>query len=301
MSATLGELRPAMPMPPETVDVEPLFRHAGILVTRWHCRVREAGATATLCHQWHLIKFVHTGAFLAHLSEGTVHVDSTRALLAAPREAYMVTRQFGPDVSGSAIAISPEVMLDIMGERDEATTRLLGEEVTPRALLTQHLILRQIEEDAPPLAIAELGLMLAAESFRDPSAEPRLKRRSVPARRDAVEMAQAILAANYEKHVRLQDIARAVDVSPYHLCREFRRVTGMRMHEYLNRLRLRAALEQVAEPRLALAEIAHHHGFSSQSHFAAAFRKEFLITPSEVRRLSGRTVTVIRRALGFGL
>jgi AraC family transcriptional regulator len=287
-------------MPPETVDVETLFRHAGILVTRWRCRVREIGATAMLCHKSHLIKFVHTGAFWAHLPEGTVHVDSTRALLGAPRAPYMVTRQFGPDVSGSAISISPELLRDIIGERKEPTTRLLGAEVTPRALLTQHLILRQIEEGAPPLAIEELALTLAAESFRDPSAEPRLQRRPMPAHRDAVEMVQAILAANYEKRVRLQDIARVVHVSPYHLCREFRRVTGMRMHEYLNRLRLRAALEQVAEPRLALAEIAHRHGFSSHSHFAAAFRKEFLITPSEVRRLSARKVTEMRRVLGFG-
>jgi AraC family transcriptional regulator len=287
-------------MPPETFDVEPLFRHGGLLISRWRCRVREAGATSVLCHQWHVMKFVHTGAFRAHLSEGVVHVDSTRTLLVAPREAYMVTRQFGPDVAGSAIAVSPELMLDIIGERSEARTQLLGREVTPRALLTQHLILRQIEEGAPPLAIEELALMLAAESFRDPSAEPRLKRRPTPARRDAVEMAQAILAANYEKPVRLQDIARAVDVSPYHLCREFRRVTGMRMHEYLNCIRLRAALEHVAEPRLRFAEIAHHHGFSSHSHFAAAFRKEFLITPSEVRRLSGRKISEMRRALGFG-
>lgn len=290
MTASLAQSR-------ETVDVEPLFRHAGIQVSRWRCRVRDAGATAMLRHQWHLIKFVHTGAFQAHLSEGTVHVDSTRTMLVAPRESYMVTRQFGPDVSGSAIAVSPDVMLEITGgEEEHATTRLLAEEVTPRAVLTQHLILRQIEEGAPPLAIGELGLMLASEAFRAPRADMS----HTPPRRDAVEMAQAILAANYEKAVRLEDIARAVDVSPYYLCREFRRVTGLRMHEYLNRLRLRAALEHVAEPRLALVEIAHDHGFSSHSHFSEAFRKEFLITPSEVRRLSGRKVNEMRRALGLG-
>jgi AraC-like DNA-binding protein len=78
-------------------------------------------------------------------------------------------------------------------------------------------------------------------------------------------------------------------------------VTGVHMHQYLNRLRLRAALEQVAEPRLALAAIALDHGFSSQSHFSAAFRKEFRITPSEARALATRKVAELRRALGFEL
>lgn len=278
------------------VDVEPLFRHAGVLVARWRCRVREAGATSMLEHRWHCIKFVHTGAFLAHLAEGTVHVDSTRTLLATPRRPYRVTRQFGPDVCGSAILIAPEPASEITGGRDESTTRLLREELTPRAILTQHSILRKIEECASPLVIAELGLTLAAEAFRDPSPLPR---QTHAGRRDAVAMVQAILAANYEKPIRLEDVARAVDLSPFHLCRTFKRTTGVHMHQYLNRLRLRAALEQVAEPHMAFAEIAHDYGFSSQSHFAAAFRKEFRITPSEARRLATRSLSQLRHTLGF--
>ena len=286
----------------ESVDVEPLFREGGMFVTRWRCRVRDAGETAMVCHEWHVIKFVHTGAFQAHLKDGTVYVDSTRTLLAEPREAFQVTRQFGPAVAGSAIGISPTLMPLILGGRDDEParpTRLLRAEVTPRALLIQHLILRQIEEGVSPLAIEELGLTLAGETFRDPRALPQDERRPRPDRRDAVQMAQAILAANYEKQVRLEDIARAVNVSPYHLCRTFKRATGVHMHQYLNRIRLRASLEQVAEPRLPLAEIAHGHGFSSHSHFAEAFRKEFRITPSQVRRLATRKVSEMRRVLGF--
>lgn len=296
MSASVEESRQARP-----VDLEPLFRHGGILVTRWRCRVREAGATALLHHEWPLIKFVHTGAFHAHLSEGTVHVDSTRTLLATPLEPYMVTRQFGPDVSGSAIGISPQLLREIIGNRGCAATRLLREEVTPRALLTLHLILRKIDEGAPSLVIAELGLTLAADAFREPCAVPQQKRERATRRADAVTMAQAILAANYEKAVSLEAIAEAVELSPYHLCRSFKRETGVHMHQYLNRLRLRAALEHVAEPRLALVDIAHDHGFSSHSHFAAAFRKEFRVTPSEARGLATRKVGELRRTLGFEL
>ncbi len=289
-----------MPASLGSVDAELSFRCAALVVTRWRCRVREAGEPVVISHRWHTMKFVHTGAFQAHLSDGPALVDSTRMLLAAPDEPYVVTKQFGPMVTGSAILVNPALMPRIAGEHGPGrTSRLLRADVTPRALLMQHLILRQIEEGAPALAIEELGLTLATEVFRATSPALHPQRTRATAGRDAVAMAQAILAANYEKAVRLDDVARAVDVSPYYLCRSFKQVTGMHMHRYLNRLRLRAALEHVAEPRLALAEIAYEHGFASHSHFAAAFRKEFLITPSEVRRLAGRKVSEMRRALGF--
>jgi AraC-like DNA-binding protein len=296
MPATLEK-----PLPSTTgaVDVETLFRAGDIVVTRWHCRVREAGMSASLCHKWHTIQFIHTGAFRAHLPEGTVHVDSTRALLTAPGDAYRVTRQFGPDVSGSAIAIGPKAMWDLFGDGGDAETRLLQDKITPRALLVQHLILRKIEEGESPLVITELILTLAVEAFRGPCAVLQQKRARLTTRPDAVAMAQAILAANYEKPVRLEAVARAVELSPYYLCRAFKRVTGVHMHQYLNRLRLRASLEHVAGPRLALADIAHRYGFSSASHFGAAFRKEFRITPSEARGLSTRKVAELRRTLGF--
>lgn len=296
MPATLEKSRP---FPNEAVDVETLFRAGDVMVTRWHCRVREAGMSASLCHKWHTIQFVHTGAFRAHLPEGTVHVDSTRTLLAAPRDAYRVTRQFGPDVSGSAIAIGPKAMWDLFGDGGDADTRLLQEKITPRAVLVQHLILRKIEEGESPLVIADLVVTLAMEAFRGPHTVPQQKRGRLSGRSDAVAMAQAILAANYEKPVRLEAIARAVELSPYYLCRAFKRVTGVHMHQYLNRLRLRASLEHVARPRLALADIAHRYGFSSASHFAAAFRKEFRITPSVARGLATRKVAELRRTLGF--
>jgi AraC-like DNA-binding protein len=291
--------RPPMPEVSEAVIAELLFRYAGIRVSRWRCLIREAGTSAVVYHKWHIIKFVHTGAFHAHLHDGTVHVDSTRTILAAPRQPCSVTRQYGPEVSGTAIALSPTTM-ELLGGRGEFDTQLLREEVTPRALLMQHLILRKIEENAPPPVIAELVLVLAADAFRDPSPLPAEKRKRAIRRPDAVSTAQAILAANYEKPVRLDDIARAVGLSAYHLCREFKRVTGMPMRQYLNRLRLHASLEHVADPRFSLTTIALECGFSSHSHFAAAFRNEFRLTPSQARRLGMRNVSELRRTLGFG-
>ena len=72
--------------------------------------------------------------------------------------------------------------------------------------------------------------------------------------------------------------------SPYYLSRVFRAEARVPLHSYLNRLRLRASLEFLLRfPKEALSEIALEHGFSSHSHFSAAFHTEFGIPPSALK------------------
>jgi AraC-like DNA-binding protein len=282
----------------DVVAIEPLFHSRGLSVCRWTCRIRETGGRGILEHGRHVVKFVHTGAFRARLADGPVMMDATRTLLAAPHEPFEVTRQYGPAVTGSAISISDSVMAARLPHWS-GSTKLLRVEVTPRAVLMQHLILRQIAAGACSATIEELIVMLATEAFREPRIVPIVTRRqTIEPRRDIVEMAQALLASNYDRAVHLEDIARAVEISPFHLCRAFKRVTGVHMREYITRLRLRAAVGEVIDPHSSLATIAHEHGFSSHSHFAAAFRKEFQVSPSEVRQLAALPVSELRTALG---
>jgi AraC family transcriptional regulator len=67
------------------------------------------------------------------------------------------------------------------------------------------------------------------------------------------------------------------------LCRSFRNVTGHTLHRQLTVLRLRASLEAVAERGQDLTHVALDHGFNSHSHFSAAFRREYGMTPSAWR------------------
>jgi AraC-like DNA-binding protein len=60
------------------------------------------------------------------------------------------------------------------------------------------------------------------------------------------------------------------------------------LYRYLTRLRLRAALERLADGARDLTALALELGFSSHSHFADAFRREFGRTPSDVRNGAGR-------------
>ena len=72
----------------------------------------------------------------------------------------------------------------------------------------------------------------------------------------------------------------------------------MPVHRYLTLLRLRASLDRLAGGENNLTALALELGFSSHSHFADAFRREFGRTPSDVRRnTSHRTLREMSKNL----
>jgi AraC-like DNA-binding protein len=117
-----------------------------------------------------------------------------------------------------------------------------------------------------------------------PEIEIDARRSSGRALRRYAEDAKALLQQRFREPLRLEDVARALYVSTYHLCRVFKEETGMSIHRYLNQLRLRQALKELAHGDTALAALANDLGFCCQSHFTRAFRKEFGVPPGEARR-----------------
>ena len=57
----------------------------------------------------------------------------------------------------------------------------------------------------------------------------------------------------------------------------------MGVHAYRAKLRLRASLELLEAGAVDLSALAGDLGYSSHSHFSAAFRREFGVTPSAFR------------------
>jgi AraC family transcriptional regulator len=99
---------------------------------------------------------------------------------------------------------------------------------------------------------------------------------------EAVEEARRLINLEGARPHSLSSLARACALTPYRLCREFRRATGMTISAYRTGLRTFAALEALPGAR-DLTALALDAGFCSHSHFSAAFRRVFETTPSRLR------------------
>jgi AraC family transcriptional regulator len=213
-------------------------------------------------------------------------------------------------------ALAPAVLADIAAARDpDATERPDHPFTRPHATaddetyLCQRQIVERLRSDPPcdPLWLEESVVRLAtrvlahaADGSHLPPLSNRASSRAARLHRDQAEHAREILALQFRRTCSLEALAGAVGVSVFHLCRVFRRHTGLTLHAYQTELRLRHALDRLAEPGVELTHVALDVGFSSHSHFTAAFRRRFGVAPSAFGRRGRRTLRPDRRAVARG-
>jgi len=80
-----------------------------------------------------------------------------------------------------------------------------------------------------------------------------------------------------------------------------RRCVGEGISEYVHRVRVRAACEQMLSPETSLAELSVSTGFADQSHFTRSFRRITGMTPSASRSAFSRASSRTREDVVAGL
>lgn len=93
------------------------------------------------------------------------------------------------------------------------------------------------------------------------------------------------LTDNFRERVSLSEIAKVAGVHETHLAETFHRYFRCTIGEFLRRLRLDRALEEITGSEKSLAEIAIAAGFYDQSHFHRFFKRYVGLTPAIARRL----------------
>lgn len=164
------------------------------------------------------------------------------------------------------------------------------------ATRTHHALARSIEsgERLDPIEIestlTEIVRQLVGSAV-DALRRPRSRRLDGTRRahRDLVEgvrheVNRIVDAESGARPVGIEELARCVHTSPYHLCRVFKNETGQTIGTYFMQLRLRVAAERVAWSDHSITNIAHRFGFSSHAHFTSAWSAEFGSPPSQLRR-----------------
>ncbi len=252
---------------------------------------------------WPNIAFPRAPIGIQHADAEPVLGDANNVILFSVGRPY---RRISVEQRGSWtewIEVRPDVLAEMVREyepRASATSSApfqLGRAPTPDHAFLIHRRARENLRSAVAADGAELeetALSVAAEIVAAGFAALGIPRRAEPRRnsrrqRQIAYDVQALLNHQLERALRLSEISQALDVSPFHLCRVFREQTGLPIHRYRNRLRLRAALERIAEKNTRMLDVALDLGFASEAHFSDAFYAAFGMRPTEYRRsISGR-------------
>jgi len=181
---------------------------------------------------------------------------------------FVLTERSGdPAITNIAGVLSREVV------RAERGGRLYAESLAN--ILAVHLLRHYAQcADGRDLQACSVG--------EDESAEPNETHGTQPR---AVAQALQFIHENYMSDLSLNEIAKAVSLSPFHVARMFKQSLGVSPHQYLIQLRVNSArsLLSAGSGERSLAEVASAVGFADQSHLTRHFKRIVGVTPRQFR------------------
>ena len=218
------------------------------------------------------IVFVRRGCFRRRAGDVEFLLDPATAYFERPGEVYRVAH---PGDGGDACT---QLMLPpgLIEDGPELELRYTRSDVD----LAQRLLVRARADDQ--VEFVDRAVAIADMLLESPASRVAAVRAAAAAtRRRVVEVAREAIA--HDPTLDLVELARLAAVSPHHLSRTFRAETGETVSRYRNRVRIRLALERLAEGEDRLARLAAELGFADQAHLSRVVRDEVRRTPTSLR------------------
>lgn len=107
-----------------------------------------------------------------------------------------------------------------------------------------------------------------------------------------IEKIKNTIQTRYAESLSLQSLAQESYVSKEYLSLAFKRETGMNFSKYLSKVRMEKAYELIAAYNMPIKKVAELTGFYDLSHFYRSFKRQFGITPAEIKVKSDNTAQV---------
>jgi AraC family transcriptional regulator len=249
---------------------------------RGSCRHRSAEECASHTH----FVFPYRGLYLRHVGSDLAVADANHVLLFNEGQGYQVSHPVTGGDASLVLSVNPETLHEIAPAnliRESAGTVEFNDQhlrIDARAqalvMLLKHSLRNGVIEslEAEGLALTLVVSAIGPRTSRAP--------RASLARRRLVDRVKVLLAGDLSRRWSLAEIANEIRGSPVYLTQIFQQVEGLPLYRYHLRLRLARALDLIPQ-RDDLSALAQDLGFSSHSHFTAAFRQAYGMTPAGFR------------------
>ena len=234
--------------------------------------------------------FPYRGVYARHLGSDQAIAEANQVLFFNADEGYRVSHPVAGGDACLSLAISEPLLRelapkDLLHDGPGVALRHHRLRIDPRAQALVAMLRHSLHKGlAEPLEAESLALTLVRRALGPRTTHVAGATRGRQRLADRVKL---VLASDLARRWTLADIAAEVGGSPVYLTQVFQQVEGIPLYRYQMRLRLARALDLLAEYD-DLTALGLDLGFSSHSHFSAAFRETYGRSPSEFRKASSR-------------
>ncbi len=266
--------------------VHSLLKTPTVAITETYCQGSCRHESVEECTATTQLVFPYRGVYVRHVGNDQAVAEANQVLFFNATESYRVSHPL-PGGDASLTLVIGESQLRELAPRSflhHCTTlafrqqrRRIDARAQALVALLRHSLRQKIAE---PLEAESLALTLVQRALG-----PRTTHAAGASigRQRLVDRVKLVLASDLGRRWTLAEIAAEVRGSPVYLTQVFQQVEGLPLYRYQLRLRLARALDLLAQYD-DLTALSLDLGFSSHSHFSAAFREAYGRSPSEFRQ-----------------
>ena len=243
-------------------------------------------ASAVECAQTTFLVFPYRGVYVRHVGRDDSVAESNQVLFFNRGEEYRISHPVAGGDACLSIGVADQ-WLDELAPRQHLSDRgglafrrqrlRLDESAQAMVATLRYSLDRNVAE---PLQAETQTLALIRQALGERTSAAA---GASAGKQKLVDRAKLLLSADPMRRWTLSEIGAEVGVSPVYLTQLFRQVEGMPLYRYQLRLRLACALDLLGRCD-DLTSLSLDLGFSSHSHFTAAFRQTYGRTPAEFQR-----------------
>jgi AraC family transcriptional regulator len=283
---------PALPNPLDTpakeFSVSRLLKSGVVDVRHVDCRGTCRHRSPEECASHTHFVFPYKGVYLRHVGGDQAVADANHVLFFNEGQGYQVSHPVTGGDSSLVLSVSAPILRELAPRNlvCESATFAFNQQhlrIDARAQALVMLLKHSLQHGSiEPLEAEGLSLTLVSRAIG-----PRTSRSvgATYARHRLVDRVKVLLASDLSRRWTLAEIAAEIGGSPVYLTQVFQQVEGLPLYRYHLRLRLARALDLIAA-REDLSGLAQDCGFSSHSHFSAAFKQAYGVTPGVFRSRS---------------
>ena len=266
--------------------VHSLLKTPTVAITETYCQGSCRHQSVEECTATTQLVFPYRGVYVRHVGYDQAVAEANQVLFFNATEGYRVSHPVpGGDASMTLLISEPQLReLAPPAFLRHGTTlafrqqrRRIDARAQALVALLRHSLRQKIAE---PLEGESLALTLVQRALG-----PRTTHAAGASvgRQRLVDRVKLVLASDLSRRWTLAEVAAEVRGSPVYLTQVFQQVEGLPLYRYQLRLRLARALDLLAQYD-DLTALSLELGFSSHSHFTAAFRDAYGRSPSEFRQ-----------------